>query len=136
QRRTEKWLLSFIKSSQTMVRNNDETAVKVFNEYGKIPMPDQNLTDAQIKDVLAYIKSLSPAQKKAPAKTSTAPTPAKQKPNVTKVEKPADDWIESEHKLTSYLSEHPLDPKNLHEAVWNSIKPLKISLAPQNVTYP
>ncbi|MFZ6012802.1 MAG: ethylbenzene dehydrogenase-related protein [Bacteroidota bacterium] len=134
QRRTEKWLLSFIKSSQTMVKNNDAAAVKVFNENSKIPMPDQNLTDVQIKDVLAYIKSLSPVQKKVPAKTSNVP--AEQKLKVTKIENPANDWIEAAYKLTSYSSQRPVNPKMLHDSAWISIKPLKISLSPQNVTYP
>lgn len=58
ERRTEAWLLKFIKSSQTMVKSGDKTAVAVFNENNKIPMPDQNLTNEQIKDVLGYIKSV------------------------------------------------------------------------------
>lgn len=56
-RRTEAWLLKFIKSSQTMVKSGDKTAVALFNENNKIPMPDQNLSPQQIKDVLAYIKT-------------------------------------------------------------------------------
>lgn len=58
-RRTEAWLLKFIKSSQTMVKSGDKTAVTLFNENNKIVMPDQNLTDQQIKEVLGYIKSKS-----------------------------------------------------------------------------
>ena len=69
-RRSEAWLLSFIKSSQTMVKKGDPVAVKLFNEFNKIPMPDQNMTDVQIKDILAYIKSLSP---KTTTPSSTAP---------------------------------------------------------------
>lgn len=60
-RRNEKWLISWIKSSQTMVKKNDPIGVKLFNEFSKIPMPDQNLSDGQIKDVLAYIKAGSGA---------------------------------------------------------------------------
>ncbi len=58
-RRTEKWLISFIRSSQTVVKSGDAVAVKLFNDHNKIPMPDQNMTDAQIKDILAYIKRTS-----------------------------------------------------------------------------
>lgn len=57
-RRSEAWLLKFIKSSQTMVKSGDKEAVAVFTENNKIPMPDQNLTPQQIKDVLAYVKSV------------------------------------------------------------------------------
>lgn len=57
-RRSEAWLLKFIKSSQTMVKSGDKDAVAVFNENNRIPMPDQNLTTQQMKDVLAYLKSV------------------------------------------------------------------------------
>lgn len=55
----EKWLISFIKSSQTMIKKGDPKAVKVFNENNKIPMPDNKYTDAEIKDIIAYIKKTS-----------------------------------------------------------------------------
>lgn len=51
----EEWLLSFIKSSQTMVANGDERAVKVFNQFSSIPMPDQPLSDEEVKALLAYV---------------------------------------------------------------------------------
>ncbi|OQX81108.1 MAG: hypothetical protein B6D61_01150, partial [Bacteroidetes bacterium 4484_249] len=56
ERRDEAWLISFIRSSQTMVKNGDAEAVKIFDEY-KIPMPDNNLSDDQIKGILNYIKN-------------------------------------------------------------------------------
>lgn len=56
-RHDEAWLISFIKSSQTMVKNGDPVAVKLFEEYNKIPMPDNNLTDDQIRRILSYIKN-------------------------------------------------------------------------------
>lgn len=55
ERREEAWLISFIKSSQTMVREGDPIAVQVFEEHNKIPMPDNPFTDEQIKGILAYI---------------------------------------------------------------------------------
>lgn len=66
-KRTEQWLLSFIKSSQTFINSGDADAVAIFNEYNKIQMPDQNLSEAQIKDILAYIT----AQSGAAATTTT-----------------------------------------------------------------
>ncbi|MDY0083305.1 MAG: cytochrome c [Ignavibacteriaceae bacterium] len=57
--RPESWLIKFIKSSQSMVNSGDHDAVAVFNEYNKTIMPDQNLSDAEIKDVLSYIKQQS-----------------------------------------------------------------------------
>lgn len=55
----EKWLISFIRSSQTMVKSGDAKAVKAFNENNKIIMPDNKYTDAEIKNILAYIKKQS-----------------------------------------------------------------------------
>lgn len=55
-RRKEEWLIKFIRSSQTMVKAGDPVAVKVFNENNNIPMPDQQLSPTEIKDLLAFIK--------------------------------------------------------------------------------
>lgn len=57
--RSEKWLLKFIKSSQSVIKSGDADAVALFNEFNKTIMPDQNFSDAEIKDVLAYIKQQS-----------------------------------------------------------------------------
>lgn len=55
-KRPENWLLKYIKSSQTLVKSGDKTAMALFEEFNKIPMPDQALSDDQIKKVLAHIK--------------------------------------------------------------------------------
>lgn len=55
-RRKEDWILRFVKSSQAVVKSGDQTAVALFNENNKIVMPDQNLNDSEIKDILAYVK--------------------------------------------------------------------------------
>lgn len=55
-KRSFEWLVSFIHSSQTMVKQGDKDAVAVFEQFNKVPMPDHtDLTEAQIKDILAYI---------------------------------------------------------------------------------
>jgi cytochrome c551/c552 len=64
----EAWLIKFIQSSQTMVKNGDERAVKIFEEF-KIPMPDNNLSDDEVKALLEYIKNYDP---NAVAKTKPA----------------------------------------------------------------
>jgi len=67
----EGWIIKFIKSSQTMVKSGDPDAVKIFNEFNKIIMPDQSLTDPQIISVINYIKEKSP--KEATTKEVKAP---------------------------------------------------------------
>ncbi len=58
QRRSDDWLNKFIKSSQTVINSGDSTAVAIFEEYNKLPMPDQALSDNDVKLVLNYISSL------------------------------------------------------------------------------
>lgn len=74
QRRPETWLIKFIKSSQSVIKSGDKYADSIFKAFNQIMMPDQpSLTDAQIKEVLEYIKTKSPAAA-ATASTSESTT--------------------------------------------------------------
>ncbi len=53
---SEEWLLKFIKSSSSMIASGDSMAVSLFNTYNKVPMPNQNLTDDEIRSILAYVE--------------------------------------------------------------------------------
>src|SRR3989338_6361636 len=79
-KRPEDWLLKFTKSSQALVKSGDKTAMALFEEFNKIPMPDQALSDEQIKKVLAHIKETggSPAAGKEIASAPAAKEPAAQ----------------------------------------------------------
>lgn len=71
--RPQEWLIKFIRSSQTVIKSGDKYADSLFKAFNQMPMPDHaNLTDAQIKDVLAYIKTQSGATQTAAA---AAPLP-------------------------------------------------------------
>jgi mono/diheme cytochrome c family protein len=70
-KRPEDWLLKFIKSSQTLVKSGDKTAIALLEEFNKIPMPDQALSDNQVKMVLAHIKETGGSP--AAGKESAAP---------------------------------------------------------------
>lgn len=72
ERHDKEWLHSFIRSSQTMVKNGDPIAVKLFEENNKIPMPDNNLTDEQIDNILAYIENYDESAPAAAPVTTTA----------------------------------------------------------------
>lgn len=56
-RRPEKWLLSWVKNSSKVVASGDEYAVKIFNQYGKQQMPSFQLSDKEIRLLLAYVAS-------------------------------------------------------------------------------
>lgn len=57
-RRNADWLIPFIRSSQKMVKNGDPVAVALHNEYNKVPMPDNNLSDDQIMGIIDYIRQI------------------------------------------------------------------------------
>jgi mono/diheme cytochrome c family protein len=71
----EPWLIKWIKSSQTLVKSNDEKAVKLFNENNKMVMPDVSLAEEEIKSIIGYIKDettrLDQPVVEAPAQTAT-----------------------------------------------------------------
>ena len=57
ERRDEAWLIKFIQNSQAMIEAGDPDAVKVWEENNKIPMPPNQLTDEQVKDLLVFIEA-------------------------------------------------------------------------------
>jgi len=57
ERRTEDWLIPFIRSSSTVIESGDETATELFAEFNETPMPDVAYSDAEIRAVLAFIES-------------------------------------------------------------------------------
>ena len=57
ERHDEAWLIKFIQNSQELINSGDPAAVKVFEENNKIPMPPNNLTPDQIRDILLYIEN-------------------------------------------------------------------------------
>jgi mono/diheme cytochrome c family protein len=58
EKRSHEWLVSFVSDPEHMFKENDPTAEELLNEYG-VKMPDLNLSEDQVNDVLAYIKSES-----------------------------------------------------------------------------
>lgn len=63
-RRSDEWIKSFIKSSQTVIKSGDKYADSLFKAFNEMPMPDHpSLTDEQITGIIAYIsdKSSAPA---------------------------------------------------------------------------
>ncbi len=54
---SKEWLLPWIRSSQSMVRDGDTTAVRLFTQYDQVIMPDQSFfSDEQITAILGYIR--------------------------------------------------------------------------------
>lgn len=57
ERLEQDWLIRFIRNSQEVIESGDEYAVQLFEEYNRIPMPPNDLTDEQIIDLLLYIEN-------------------------------------------------------------------------------
>jgi len=71
QRRDREWLLRFIKNSTEVIQSGDPYAVKLFEEFNKVPMPPSTYTDDQILAILDYIEKYDPNQvAAAPAATT------------------------------------------------------------------
>ena len=61
-KRSKEWFKSFVSASQSFISSGDAEAIKIFEEYNKIPMPDQALSDAELDAVFDYLVSVSPAK--------------------------------------------------------------------------
>lgn len=73
-RHSEEWITKFIKSSQTVIKSGDKYADSLFKAFNQMPMPDHpNLTDDQIKGLIAYIGEKSSAPTTTTASTKLPP---------------------------------------------------------------
>ncbi|PKP47904.1 MAG: hypothetical protein CVT95_05075 [Bacteroidetes bacterium HGW-Bacteroidetes-12] len=59
-KRSEAWIISFVKNAQAF-GEKDADAKAIIAEYG-YPMPNQNVTDADIKAIITHIAENSPAE--------------------------------------------------------------------------
>lgn len=72
-RRDEAWLIKWIKNSQALIKSGDPVAVQVYKENNEALMTSfENLTDNQIKSIIAFIKQESEAPSK-PAVADATP---------------------------------------------------------------
>ena len=53
------WLITFIRSSQTMIKSGDSQAKAIYEEYNRLLMPDAGMNDTEIEAVLNYIEEVS-----------------------------------------------------------------------------
>lgn len=64
-RHDEAWMIRFIQNSQEVIASGDTTAIRLFEQYNKVIMPPNNLTDDQVRTLLAYIKNYDPNAEQA-----------------------------------------------------------------------
>src|SRR6267143_2523975 len=74
---TISWVMGWVRNSSKVIASGDEYAVKIYNEYNKSQMLSFNYTDAQILNILAYVKSEAEKPDVAPqAAAGTGPATA------------------------------------------------------------
>lgn len=56
ERRSEGWIIRWVRHSQELVAAGDPDAVVLFQEFNRIPMPDQPLSDEEILGIIGYIR--------------------------------------------------------------------------------
>ena len=54
-RRTQDWVFKFVNNSAGLIASGDADAKKVFEEYGKMPMPPHNFTKEEIASLYEYL---------------------------------------------------------------------------------
>lgn len=60
EKRSQEWLINWIKDSQALIASGDADAIAIFEEYNKSPMiPFSDMSDEEIIAMLDYIKSES-----------------------------------------------------------------------------
>ncbi len=74
-RRSDEWLMEFVQSSQSMIERGDPEAIAVFEEYSSLLMPDPPLSEVQIRDVLAYLRTAADAPPATGGQAAVTATP-------------------------------------------------------------
>lgn len=57
ERQSEEWLIKWIRNSQAVIKSGDQYAVDLYAKWNNVAMPAFDLTDEEIKAVLAFIKT-------------------------------------------------------------------------------
>jgi len=70
----DEWLIKWILNNEKLIKSGDAYANKIYNENNKAAMPvfEGQLTETDVKDILAFLKAPPPAQKTAAAQTPSA----------------------------------------------------------------
>jgi len=93
-RRKKAWIFKFIRSSQSVIKSGDETAVALFEKFNKVQMPNHAaFTDGELNAILSYIESNSPEYV---AETEAMPSPEESTSEPEITGKPIDEATEED----------------------------------------
>ncbi len=65
ERRSEAWIIQFVRHSQNLIAAGDADAVALFEEYNAMVMPDQPVSDDEVRSIIAFIRQ-GPSTSAAP----------------------------------------------------------------------
>lgn len=70
----DEWLIKWILNNEKLIKSGDAYANKIYNEYNKAAMTvfEGQLSENDVKDILAFLKAPPPAQKTAAAQAPAA----------------------------------------------------------------
>ncbi|MBL4707218.1 MAG: c-type cytochrome [Flavobacteriales bacterium] len=60
------WLYKWIKNSKALIASGDEQAITVYEQYAKVEMPAQPVTNVQIDAIMDYVAAYIPPVKEVP----------------------------------------------------------------------
>ncbi|MBL7837124.1 MAG: c-type cytochrome [Bacteroidetes bacterium] len=73
-RRSEEWLVKWIRNNEKLRASGDKDAIAIFNEYNKVVMNNfESLTEDQVKNIIAYFKEWKAPAPKGGGVTQTEP---------------------------------------------------------------
>jgi mono/diheme cytochrome c family protein len=75
-KREESWLVRWIREPDKMAAEGDPIVIPLLKEFNNLPMPNFGLSEAQAKDILAYIEETESQGSGATATATTKPVPA------------------------------------------------------------
>lgn len=79
-KRSRDWLFQFIKASGDMIAAGDADAIAIFEEYGRLPMPNAPLSDDEINDVISYLETTAGSNAEASVSAREQPVRASEQP--------------------------------------------------------
>lgn len=74
EKRSEEWLIKWVRNSQELIASGDADAIAIFEEFNKIQMPGYpQFSDEELAGLVAYMKEAGAAAPAAEATTAAAP---------------------------------------------------------------
>src|SRR5690606_6013624 len=70
-KRNREWLIKWTKNSGELIASGDKDAIAIFEEFNKIPMPAQALSDEQLNEIYDYLANPN-AETAAPKEAAAA----------------------------------------------------------------